>query len=65
MTDAVKVLVQHRRRLTVAFYRKAPKSEVDAWDFTDLQASPSAPHISLSASAPAAQRALHLSKELR
>ena len=36
MTDAVKVLVQHRR-LTVAFYRKARKSEVDAWDFTDMQ----------------------------
>ena len=39
MTDAVKVLVQHRRRLTVAFYRKPRKSEVDAWDFTDMQAS--------------------------
>jgi len=39
MTDALKVLVRHRRRLTVAFYRKARKSEVDAWDFTDMEAS--------------------------
>ncbi len=39
MTDALKVLVQRRRRLTIAFYRKARKSEVDAWDFTDMQAS--------------------------
>ena len=31
--------MQHRRRLTVAFYRKPRKSEVDAWDFTDMQAS--------------------------
>ena len=37
MADAVQLLVQHCRRLTVAFYRKARKSEVDAWDFTDMQ----------------------------
>jgi hypothetical protein len=32
MTDAVKLLVQHRRPLTVAFYRKAREAEVDGWD---------------------------------
>ena len=37
MIDAVRVLVQHRRRLTVAFYRTARESEVGAWDFTDMQ----------------------------
>jgi hypothetical protein len=53
-TDAIKVLVQHRRGLTIAFYLKANKPDGGAWQFTDMQVNPASPYVRAWSDAPAA-----------